>query len=72
MQMVIMRMRDQDQIDRRNLIQRKPRRADPLLEAEPAGPDRIRYYVEALVLQKKGGVPDPCNRGIQPVSGQIG
>lgn len=57
MEVVVVRVGDQNQINRRNLTQRDARLTDPFLKAEPPRPYRVGNNVHPFILQKKVECP---------------
>ena len=57
--MIKMRVRDEDEIDRRQMMNVKPRFFESLDHAQPHRPDRIDQHIGLVRLNQKRGVTDP-------------
>ena len=60
-EMIEMRMRHKDKIDRGQMVNFKTRLFEPLDHLQPLGPNRIDQDVELVCLDQERGVPNPGN-----------
>ena len=57
--MIEVRVRDEDQIDRRQMMDFESRLLEPLDHLQPLRPDRIDQDIDFVRLNQERGVPDP-------------
>src|SRR5436190_21712768 len=57
-QMIKVRVRNEDEVDRRQVRDSQPRLAKPLQHKKPPGEIRVHDYVLATKLQEETGVPN--------------
>src|SRR5437588_1455056 len=58
-EMIEMRVRNENEIDRRQMMNMKSRLLEPLDHAQPHRPDRIDQHVRLVGLNQERGVSDP-------------
>src|SRR5438128_1079981 len=70
MKMIVVRVSEQDQIDRGQVRESQARALDAFEEEEPVGEIRIDEHVQVVELHEERGVPDPGDRDV--AAGQFG
>src|ERR1051326_4068924 len=66
MEMVEMRMREQDQVDRRQVADSQPGALDPFQKEKPVGEIRIDQDIQVAELHQERSVPDPGQGHMAP------
>src|SRR5690349_6931501 len=64
MEVIEMGMRQQHQVNRREVLDPHPRSLDTFEKKKPVGEVWIDQHIEIVKLNQKRGVPNPCHRDL--------